>query len=285
MKRKMNCEIARNFSVLMALEKLGHFPKKQTEQDAWFLSPFRSETQASFKVSIMKNRWYDHGAGIGGNVIDLVSLVLKCSIKETLEFLSDSNAVFSVHQQQTSVVARNHNIEILKVQEISHPALVQYSNSRKIPIQILTIFCKQVWYRYRDSVFFAIGLENRNGGWELSNRNYKTSSSPKSYTYYNYGHQQLVVFEGMFDLLSLMVLDPELINASDIIVLNSISFIRDIKYLFEKYPKGILFLDHDSAGRKATKELLDNFHHLEDGSMNYYKYKDLNDYLCHGFRD
>lgn len=284
MKRKMNCEIARNFSVLMALEKLGHFPKQQTEQDAWFLSPFRSETQASFKVSIMKNRWFDHGAGIGGNVIDLVSLVLKCPVKEALEFLSDSNAVFSVHQQQTSVVGRSQNIEIIKVQEINHPALIQYSNSRRIPVQVLTMFCKQVWYRYGDSVFFAIGLENSDGGWELRNRMYKTSSSPKAYTYFNRGNKQLVVLEGMFDLLSLMVLDPELINTSDIIVLNSISFVRNIQYLLEQYPRGILFLDHDATGRMKTKELLDVFHQLEDGSVKYYKSKDLNDYLCHGVR-
>jgi len=76
MKRKINCETARNFSVEKALEKLGHFPKKTTEKEAWFLSPFRSETQASFKVSKTKNRWYDHGEGIGGNVIDLVCKIL-----------------------------------------------------------------------------------------------------------------------------------------------------------------------------------------------------------------
>ena len=77
MKRKINCETARNFPVEKALEKLGHFPNRTTEQEAWFLSPFRSETQASLKVSRTKNRWYDHGEGIGGNVIDLVCRILR----------------------------------------------------------------------------------------------------------------------------------------------------------------------------------------------------------------
>ncbi len=43
MKRKINCEIARNFPVEKALEKLGHFPKKTTEKEAWFLSHKCSE--------------------------------------------------------------------------------------------------------------------------------------------------------------------------------------------------------------------------------------------------
>jgi len=30
--------------------KLGHFPTRETDKEAWFLSPFRSENQASFKV-------------------------------------------------------------------------------------------------------------------------------------------------------------------------------------------------------------------------------------------
>lgn len=284
MKRKMNCETARNFSVLKALEKLGHFPKKKTEQDAWFLSPFRSETQASLKVSLIKNRWFDHGAGIGGNVIDLVSLVLKCSVKEALAFLNDSQYTFSFHQQQTSIADKAPRIEIVKIEEITHPALIQYLSSRYIPIEVANKYCKQVWYRYKGSMFFAIGLENKDGGWELRNRVYKTSSSPKTYTYLNQGCQQLIVLEGLFDLLSLTVLDPDIIHASDILVLNSISFVRRAEYLFEKYPKIILFLDHDTTGRNVTKQLLEGYHHAQDGSLKYQRSKDLNDYLCYGIR-
>jgi hypothetical protein len=49
-RKKMTCEIARNICIVQALAKLGHFPKKESVKEAWFLSPFRSETQASFKV-------------------------------------------------------------------------------------------------------------------------------------------------------------------------------------------------------------------------------------------
>ncbi|MGC1633394.1 MAG: hypothetical protein WA749_14895, partial [Gelidibacter sp.] len=39
---------------------------KTTEKEAWFLSAFRPEAQTSFIVSKNKNRWYDHGEGVGG---------------------------------------------------------------------------------------------------------------------------------------------------------------------------------------------------------------------------
>ncbi len=88
-KEKLNCKSARNISITEVLGKLEHFPKKESEKEAWFLSPLRSETQASFKVSKKVNRWYDHGKGIGGNSIDLVCLIFGCSVQNVLEFLND----------------------------------------------------------------------------------------------------------------------------------------------------------------------------------------------------
>ena len=103
MKRKINCETARAFPIEKALAKLGHFPTKTAEKEAWFLSPFRSETQASFKISKIKNQWYDHGEGVGGNVIDLVCRIFKCSVKGALEFINEDISYFSFHQQQHSL--------------------------------------------------------------------------------------------------------------------------------------------------------------------------------------
>ncbi|WP_194446398.1 CHC2 zinc finger domain-containing protein, partial [Yeosuana aromativorans] len=206
MKRKINCETARNFPVTEALEKLGHFPKRETEQDAWFLSPFRSETQASLKVSKRKNRWYDHGEGVGGNVIDLVSRVLKCSIEETLEFLDAGMAIRPI-KQRPIFNKKETKIDIVKVRDIMHPALVEYLSLRYIPITVAKRYCKEVWYQYKDNRFFAIGLENIKGGWELRNKLFKNGSSPKSYTYLQYNKSQLIILEGMFDLLSLATLD------------------------------------------------------------------------------
>jgi hypothetical protein len=99
MKRKTTCETARNISIVRTLKRLGHFPKTASEKEAWFLSSLRSETQASFKASKKHNRWYDHGKEIGGNVIDLITRMQKCSVKEALEFLNEQTFCFSFQQQ------------------------------------------------------------------------------------------------------------------------------------------------------------------------------------------
>jgi len=284
MKRKINCETARNFSIVKALEKLGHFPKKSTEKEAWFLSPFRSETQASFKVSITKNRWYDHGEGIGGNVIDLVCKILKCSIQETLEFLNVGIVNNSFKKQPVSI-NNDRGINIIKVQDITHPALIQYLNSRGISLTIANTYCKEVWYQYKASEFFAIGLKNNKGGWELRNKIFKNSSSPKSYTYIQNNNKQVIILEGMFDLLSLAIMDEVLLSTSDILVLNSISFINDIEKHISKYVIVHLYLDNDSAGQKATQYLMEKYKHVIDKSSSYKNYNDLNDLLSHEKRE
>jgi DNA primase len=280
MKRKINCETARNFSIVKALEKLGHFPKKTTEKEAWFLSPFRSETQASFKVSKTKNLWYDHGEGIGGNVIDLICKILKCSIKEGLSFLNGDILFFSFQQQQ-NFIKKETGINIVKVQDVTHPALIQYLNSRGISITIANTYCEEVWYQYKTSEFFAIGLKNNKGGWELRNKIFKNSSSPKSYTYIQNNNKQLIILEGMFDLLSLATLDDGLLKTSDIIVLNSISFINDIEKDISKYAIVHLYLDNDIAGEKAAQYLIIKYKQVIDKSSSYKNYKDLNDLLSY----
>jgi len=280
MKRKINCERARAFPIEKALEKFGHFPQKTAEKEAWFLSPFRSETQASFKVSKTKNRWYDHGEGVGGNVIDLVCRILKCSVKEALTYLNQDWPSFSF-QQQEYFDSNDIGITITKVQNIKHPALIQYLNLRRIPLHIADNYCHEVWYSFKNSKFFAIGFRNNKDGWELRNKIFKNSCSPKSYTHFQKHKKQLIILEGMFDLLSLAVLKEALINVSDILVLNSLAFVKDVEVHFSDYEMVHLYLDNDEAGKKTTLYLTNKYSHVLDESDSYKNHKDLNDFLCH----
>ncbi|HAT66032.1 MAG TPA: DNA primase [Flavobacteriaceae bacterium] len=287
-RKKITCEIARNISIVKTLARLGHFPTKETEKEAWFLSVLRSEIQASFKVSKLINRWYDHGKGMGGNVIDLIVLVLKCSVKEALEFLGNDNPLFSFQQQTLfsdlpkAIQQKENKITIVRTKTIEHPALIQYLRSRQIPLEIAKRCCSEVWYRNHGKTFFAIGLENHLGGWELRNKFFKSCNSPKSYTYLTKGKKQLIIVEGMFDLLSLAVCDKMLIYESDIIVLNSIAFINEVVQLLKKYQKILLLLDNDSNGNKITTYLLDQYKNVIDQSCVYLNYKDLNEKLIDG---
>ncbi|MCB7481791.1 MULTISPECIES: toprim domain-containing protein [Flavobacteriaceae] len=274
----VTCERARSICIVKILAKLGHFPSRIAEKEAWFLSPLRSETQASFKVSLKLNRWYDHGLGKGGNGLDLIVAIKNFSVKQALEFLEDNCDSFSF-QQPILKKRTASKIEVLRTREIEHEALTQYLAKREIPVKIAQPYCKEVWFSYSGKEYFAIGLENPLGGWELRNSYFKGSSSPKSYTYIKRKSKTLLITEGMFDFLSLAILEEDLVKASDIIILNSLAFTNKITGHLTNYENIRLYLDNDPAGDQATAKILKLFRSATDERNSFKNYKDLNEKL------
>lgn len=273
---KIACEMARNYSCIEALKKFGYYATRQTEKQAWFLSPLRSENKASFKVDLNLNRWYDHGAGIGGNVIDLVCLVKQCSVNEALQILCGENISFSFQQPISST--GTGKLLITKSTILRHPALIQYLASRGIRLSIANEFCSEIYYSYNEKEYFAIGLKNNSGGYELRNRFYKNSSTPKDITLIKNQNKNLVICEGMFDLLSLASYYKNVSSRADILVLNSISFIRKVIPEIQNYLCVELYLDRDNAGIKATKTLLNSSSKCIDMSLLYQGFQDINEW-------
>jgi 5S rRNA maturation endonuclease (ribonuclease M5) len=281
MKKKysfVTCERARNLSIVKTLARFGHFPNRTTEKEAWFLSPLRSETQASFKVSLILNRWYDHGTGTGGNGLDLIVAMKECSVKQALEYLNKERDLFSF-QQQILKEEDSSKIQLFEMKPIEHQALIQYLGSRKIRLKTAQLYCNEIEYSFKGRKYFALGLKNHHGGWELRNKYFKTSSSPKAYTYLMNDSDRLIILEGMFDLFSLAELFPEELIHSDVIVLNSLSFLKRVSNLFENYNEVDLYLDNDTAGIKNAEELIQKLKNVFDKSDSYKDYKDLNEKL------
>jgi hypothetical protein len=278
--KRLSCERARAFPIERALAKLGHFPTRTTPKEAWFLSPFRSETQASFKVCKKRNRWYDHGAGKGGNVIDLICQINRLSVKDTLLFLSEDEPLFSFQQQPVfeGPVTDNEKVTITNVKPISHPALLGYFKSRNIQISIAKNYCKEVHYTFKGKPYFAIGLQNESGGWELRNKYLKNCTSPKDITIIENGYDNLTITEGMFDLLSILTHSPELRQKSDFLVMNSTVFIEKTMSILKGYSSTELYLDNDSNGRSVTENLMKN-RDAKDISFIYKGHKDMNQWL------
>ncbi|WP_081661802.1 toprim domain-containing protein [Gillisia sp. JM1] len=274
----VTCERARNLSIVKTLARFGHFPNRTTEKEAWFLSPLRSETQASFKVSLILNRWYDHGIGRGGNVLDLIVAMKRCSVKQALEYLNKEGNLFSF-QQPVLKKEDSSKIQLLEVKPIQHQALIQYLGTRKIRSKTAQLYCIEIEYSFKGRNYFALGLKNHLGGWELRNKFFKSSSSPKAYTYLNSHSDRLIILEGMFDLLSLAELSPDELINSDVIVLNSLSFLKSVSHLFKNYKEVDLYLDNDTAGIKYSEELIQNHKNMIDKSDSYKGYKDINEKL------
>ncbi len=276
---KLSCERARAFPIEKALAKLGHFQTKSTEKEAWFLSPFRSETQASFKVSKKLNRWYDHGEGIGGNVIDLVCKITKSSVKEALKIIEQGETSFLFQQQPSSEGEQQDKIMVKEVKELSHFALKEYLKSRNISIPTANKLIKEVHYDFKNKNYFAIGFRNDSGGWELRNKYYKNSSSPKDVTHIKNGKDKLIITEGMFDLLSILVVIKNLDSKYDFLVMNSTAFVSKAIELMDGYFQIEFYLDNDANGKRTTQKLLKDSKRGKDKSMLYKGFKDMNEWL------
>ena len=121
----MNCKQFNSISLEEVLLSLGHLPTKQNEKEAWYLNPFASESQASFKLDKRLNAWYLHSEGIGGNNTDFMKKYLKASISEVLVWAEKKN-FSSFHPQSISNrKAENFskNYEIIEIKNVQHPAL------------------------------------------------------------------------------------------------------------------------------------------------------------------
>ena len=269
---------ARQISIVKILSDFGIAPKRQSSKAAWYLSPLRTEREASFCVSLQKNLWYDFGIAKGGNVIDLVIDLKSCSPMDARRYLSGrSSFFFNPHLHSTP--EGTGRIEIAEMKEIQHPALTQYLKSRGITLAVARSFCKEVWYNYNGRIHFSIGLANSSGGWELRNKFVKNSTAPKSHSYIAIGKEKLLIFEGMFDLLSLAMTDKDLVSSSDCIILNSLSFLDKSFALLNKYQEIYSYLDNDTAGKEATRKLKESSETLFDCSPSYGNCKDLNEKL------
>jgi len=276
----MNCKQFNSISLEEVLLSLGHLPTKQNEKEAWYLNPFATESQASFKINKSLNYWYLFSEGIGGTNTDFIKKYLNVSINEVLIWAEDQN--FSSFERQNIPYNKSEtpakNYEIIDVINIQHPALLEYLIDRKVEIQIE--FLKEVHYRMNDKNYFGIGFENDSGGYEIRNKYSKICLGKKDISTKKNGSHSLRIFEGFFDFLSFKNVEKSLEKEpSDYIILNSVSMISNINNSLENYKNIELYFDNDEAGNRAVEMLKNENKSAEDCRRLYADFKDLNDWL------
>ena len=287
----VNIQEVKQIDMVEYLEQLGYQPQKISNKDYWYLSPLRQEKYTSFKVNRKLNLWYDHGTGKGGSIIDFGMLYHECSIPEFIQKLSQH---FSFHRENISVQqpqpdtqgsqeALEPKIKAIAAKPLTNPTLCRYLNDRKIPLEIAEKYCKEVDFELYDKRYFAIGFENRSGGFELRNQHFKGSSSPKDVTQIQVSEaNEIAVFEGFFSFLSYQTIHQKsTAPLTNFLVLNSLSFFEKSRQLMEENQKINLYLDRDIAGIKNTQRALEWNVKYIDKSNSYKNHKDLNDYLIH----
>ena len=277
----MNCKQFNSVKLEEILVSLGHHPTKQNEKEAWFLNPFYTETQASFKINKNLNYWYLHSEGIGGNNVDFMKKYLNASVKEVLEWAEKQN--FSSFQPQNVIQKQNslnQNYQITEIKELQNENLKKYLHQRGLS-QIIYPLIKEVHFTIGEKNLYTIGFENRSGGWELRNSFYKGSLLKKDISLINLNNQtenkNVAVFEGFTDALSFVEMKP--FFNGDLLVMNSVSLLNRTKEYLKNYSEINLFLDNDKAGETCKNSILKSFPEAKDHSEIYTLHKDLNDYL------
>lgn len=252
----MDCQKAKTISLIFILDRIGAYKIRETGADTWYLSPFREEKSASFKVNIQKNIFYDFGEGIGGNALDFVMHYYNCNVADALDIMKRNFQSLSFHQPSIEAIQSEKAYKILSVSKLSHPSLIQYLHSRGLNVEICMRYLSEVHYQLNSKKYFAIGFRNDKNGFELRNKYIKLCLGNKWFTHISNNTNSVIIFESWSDFVSMLILYPDIDKKNDFIVLNSLAMLAKVDSILAQYKNVFLALDHDPAGEKATEKCI-----------------------------
>jgi len=294
----MNAGQANRISIRNYLSSIGINPVRSNKRSSLYLAPYREDKHPSLKVSHKENLWIDYGNdNKGGTLIDLVLQIHPSfNVSDAIQAIEKSTqSFFSFHQQEALTYPDPNSIQqiafgkkpiansricINKIRELGHnPALTNYITSRGIQLETAKPYCSEVYFTVNGQKYFGIGNQNASG-WSIRNKYWKGCTAQGYSHYINAGSgcHSLAVFEGIFDLLSYVMLNKNNEPQPDFLALNSLVNINKSSQIYKAYKTINLYLDHDKAGRTATRHIMHQFPGTRDSSGFYSSFKDLNDY-------
>ena len=186
-------------------------------------------------------------------------------------------------------MAANETRKLISISGTLPPHLQEYlTKVRCIDLEKAKPFLKCISYDVRCRRYQAIGFANQSGGYELrDNGSFKGTIAPKDITLIFTDKQTehaidkplpVCVFEGFMDFLSFLSMKEEI--ASHCLVMNSVSNVaRTVRCLNDRHLNHIrAFLDNDDAGRRTVQEFVKVGFKVEDMSVHYKGFKDLNEF-------
>lgn len=283
----MNCKKANEMNIARFLMSKGINPDKTVGNSFWYCSPLRNEKTPSFKVDLVKNLWHDFGTGTGGSLVDLVCKYYNVDVPGALLILfgaSIETPILSFSDKQSLSHNQESRLVVKNVQPLQNYALIQYLNGRKINPGFACLYCREAHYNTptSDRSYFSIAFENDRHGYELRNKYFKGSTSPKDITTIPGKNGFAVnVFEGFVDFLSALTYYNIQQPSCDTIVLNGVGFIQKIIDRLPRYARINLYLDNDNAGKEASDRIVEvRPDAVNRSQLMYPGNKDFNEFIC-----
>lgn len=279
----------KKYPIIRFLRERGILPAKQMPGYWMYRSPFRKESNPSFKVDLRLNLWMDFGMGEGGSAIDLCMRMEGCSFADAVKKLGGERVAYRAYGRRQEEPATPSSRSRIRVEVTSTlpPHLRRYlSVVRGIDLDKAAPFLCCVKYEVNGRRYEAIGFANRRGGYELRDGGcFKGTVAPKDITIlFADTPEPYCLFEGFVDFLSYLTMKEQM--GHPCIVLNSVGNVaRAVDYL-QGAGASLLFafLDNDEAGRKAVEAFRRAGFEVDDMSRHYRDYKDLNEYHVNRLR-
>ena len=284
--KEENLSTIKRYPITAYLESKGITPVRRLAAYAMYRSPLRDERHPSFKVDTEKNLWIDYAEGCGGSIIDLCMRLERCTFPEAIRCLGQM--IFGCRTSDYPRTESHHHTpertdggrKLIGISDDLPPHLQDYlTKERCIDLGRAWPFLRCVRYEVRGREYKVIGFANASGGYELRGTGlFKGTLAPKDITpIFPDRRQPVCLFEGFMDFLSFLSMKEKV--DSYCLVMNSVANVgRCIRYLRERHITALrAFLDNDDAGKRTLSAFIDAGFQVEDMSVHYRGYKDLNE--------
>lgn len=276
--------------------------------EPWYHSPFRQENTPSFKLTVDRKAFFDHGLGKGGNILDFAMLYFQSSLSEALReierVMGSPTRRAAAQGGQYSLLpdaapaartpspppepepepdTKSAGFTDVKVQALMDPRLLRYVQERGITPALAREYVQEIRYTYQERRYFALAFANDAGGMDTRNAYFKGVFGKKAITTLHAQGEvsSVTVFEGVFDFLSAKAWNSAAVDGA-VIVMNSVAMKAQTLEAIRRIgaPVVRLFLDNDHAGRTLAAELSEELTGLQvvDSSSVYAGYKDFNEF-------
>jgi len=272
----MNTQTAKEISIIDYLASAGVSYARKKNENYFYSSPLRPESNASFKVNSLKNLWFDYGLGVGGSLIDLICKLENTNIVGALNLL-EKTTIKQIEKQPAKTPEKPIEYKVVR---LTNENLLKYAHQRKINSALAQTYLCEIHYTLNNKKYYTLGFKNDAGGYELRNSFFKG----KTKNHYSFlkgsSNKQINIFEGFFNFLSALVYTSSKQLKFDTLVLNSISNRNKAIALLNEYEQVNLFLDNDSAGVETKEYFIKNLNAtIKDYSFIYKGFNDFNDFL------